>query len=193
MSDPTDIQPIPAGVALPEIARMLTDIGNAALNPTNDSRVTQFRILETMLETATEEDLFKAQEAGTVASKDFTEIPFRLQAEDVQWFASSPAYVEQGAFPFYALLTVTTIERGERVVVNAGGLSTIGILRKLLEWENDPNRPADQKPFAPYADEGGKPLQFVTRSTGAGWDVVLLKPVVTVQTNAKRATTRKGN
>lgn len=177
---------IPSAVALPQIARMIQDIETRATG--TDSRLVQFEILESMLGAENEEALFSAQEATTVASKDFIEIPFRLQAEDIRWYASAPNYVEQGGFPFYALLTVTTIQHGDRVVVNAGGLSVIGILRKLLEWEE--TKPADEKPFAPYADEGGKPLQFVSRATNGGFNVVLLKPVITVQTNAKKPTRR---
>lgn len=188
MSDPNG-EVIPAGVALPQIAAMIRRLESAAL--TADDRATQLRIMENILSAEDEESLFRAQEAGTVSSKNFLEIPFRLRAAGIEWRQSAPQYVEQGQFPVYALLTVETLEHGDTVVVNAGGLSTCAVLAKMTEWDEDTSRPVEKRPFAAYEEDGGRPMQFVARTTTSGYDVILLKPVVVAPAKTTRSRTAK--
>lgn len=166
---------IPASVALPQIAAMIRDLEVRAQNTSGSDAA--MSIMESILGSDTEEDLFRNAEAGTIASKDFTEIPFRLKLDGIAWHRSAEGYIQQGQFPIYAMLTVDRIDTGERCVINAGGLSTVAVLFRLSQFELDGSRAEVDKPFSPYADAGGRPFQFVSRPTQSGFSVILLKPV----------------
>lgn len=172
MSD-TDV--VPHGVALPEIRRLLGKLSLEAATD-NSSRDAQMAILENILRAETLEEAFQRQEAGTIASKEFTLRPFRLLPENIDWKKSASGYVEQGGFPFYALLRVTEMGSGEEIVVNTGSISTIGVLEKALEFD-DESRPTELRSFESHRNDGGLPLQFVAKTMASGFDVILLMPV----------------
>lgn len=169
----TDV--IPPGIALPEIAMLVRKLDFESQS--SDSRAAALSIMEGMLRAETEEELFERQEAGTVSSKDFILRPFRLLAENVQWKKSSAVLIEQGGFPYYALLTVTDMETGTDVVVDSGAPSVISVLSKLLDMDTD-DRPMEKRAFERFRADGGRPLQFVEKPVSAG-NVIMLKPVVT--------------
>lgn len=116
-------------------------------------------ILESILAAGSVEDVFKAQELGTIASKDFLMRPFNLRSEDITWRRST-----QGTFPFYALMRVTDLETGEQVTLNGGGITFVGIIYSLQ------NKGA--------LDGDGMDLMLWEKSTQSGNSVVLVKPVV---------------
>lgn len=174
MSQPADVE-IPASVALPQIAAMIRDLDSRAQQASGSDAA--MSIMESILGATDEEDVFRNAEAGTIASKDFLEIPFRLKYDGIAWHRSADRYIEAGQFPIYAMLTVTRVDTDERVVINAGGLSVTAVLFRLSQFEADASREEDAKPFSPYAADGGRPFQFVGRATQSGNTVVILKPV----------------
>ena len=153
-------------VALPEIRRLL---GKLSLEATQDNggRDAAMAIMESILKAETLEEAFDRQEAGTVSSKDFTLRPFRLLPENISWKKSASGYIEQGGFPFYALLRVTDMATGDEVVVDSGSPSVISILEKALSLDS----------FEPFRADGGMPLQFVGKPVSSGYSIVMLKPV----------------
>lgn len=172
---------------LNEVRLLLTRLQNE-VSFTEENGGTALSIMESMLAAESEEELFDRQEAGAVSSKDFVLRPFRLLPENIQWKNSNKAYIEQGGFPFYALITVTDMETGDRVVIDSGSPSVISILSKLVEFD-DPSRAV--RSFEPHRERGGRPLQFVEKPVSSGYSVILLKPVVTgeettTKTRAKR-------
>lgn len=179
----TDSDVVPHGVALPEIRALLGKLSLEA-QAENSSRDAQMAILENILRAETLEEAFQRQEAGTVASKNFTLRPFRLLPENIDWKRSASGYVEQGGFPFYALLRVTEMGTGDELVVNTGSISTIGVLEKAIEFD-DESRPIEKRSFEAHRADGGLPLQFVPKTMASGFDVILLMPVVT-ESKSKR-------
>lgn len=131
-------------------------------------------IMDNMLDAATPEELWAAQEAGATASKDFINRPFTLRTEDVTWKKSS---IEgPTSFPFYAMCNVTDLASGETVLLNGGGSSFVAVLSKLQEFE--------------WLD-GERAFQLVEKQTGSGKTVILMKPVATVPApGAKRASAK---
>lgn len=155
---------------LAEVRLLLTKLKNEVEFAADQPGTTAaWQIMESMLAAENEEELFDRQEAGAIASKDFTLRPFRLQEGDIQWKKSSQGFVEQGAFPFYALLHVTDMESGDHVVIDSGSPSVIGVLSKLI----------DLKGFERFEADGGRPFQFVAKPVSSGYSVILLKPVAT--------------
>lgn len=153
-------------------------IGKLELEATVDSKSSTYSIMERILAAETEEEIFDAQEAGSIGSKDHTLQPFRLQASGIEWKKSGQVYIDQGGFPYYALLHVTDIATGEELVINAGGPSVVSVLSNLLSLDGD-ERPIEKRPFERYREEGGRPLQFVPKPVASGFSVILLRPVKT--------------
>lgn len=176
------IQPM---ASLTEVRTLLTRLQNE-VQFAEESGGTALSIMESMLAAESEEELFDRQEAGAISSKDFVLRPFRLLPENIQWKKSNQAFVEQGGFPFYALITVTDMETGERVVIDTGSPSCISVLSKLVEFDEE-TRP--KRSFEPFREKGGRPLQFVGKPVASGNTVILLKPVITAEadTNKGRA------
>lgn len=159
-------QDVEASVALPEIRLLLARLENEARFA--DNRSATASIMESILSADSEEALFERQDAGAVASKDFLNRPFRLRESDIQWKRSAANFVEEGAFPFYALLTVTEMATGDRVVLDTGASSVVAVLSKLQDLHG----------FERYEEEGGRPLQFVGKTVASGRTIVMLMPVV---------------
>ena len=120
--------------------------------------------MERILSGETEEEVFEAQELGSIATQDYLGKPFFLRPDDVKWMRST---IEDAArwFPFYAFLKVRDLESGEMVSLNGGGTSFVTVLWRLL----------DMGAFNGFEDDG-RAFVLEGKKTGKGFDVVLLKP-----------------
>ena len=173
-SDQTEVQ---VRAALPNTASMLSRWRNEASLQDSNGVDAAMQIFEGILGAETEEELFAAQDAGTIASKDFTDRPFRLRGpEDISIMHSRTALTEAGGFPFFLLLRVCDVETGQDLVINTGAQSVLAVIDRLVEWELDPNKPEDRKPFQPYRP-AGRGFMFTSKTTMGGTDVIMLKPV----------------
>lgn len=171
MVDTTADVAIPPQRALPEIAKLIRkldlEVASVEASGGSDSALI---IMENILAAETEEELFRIQSQGTTSGKDYTGRAFRLAELDIEWKRSRTSYVEQGAFPYYALLHVTDMETGNRVVLDCGGKTFVTVLAKLQELDG----------FTRFDEEGGRPLMLQSHPTGNGdfaW--LSLHPVVT--------------
>lgn len=152
-----------------EMMRHLQRITEASLGA--DAKL---QIMESILSAEDEDALFGAQEASLVASKEYVDHPFRLMgAEDIQWRRARPEYVEQGGSPFWAIISVTDMETGQRVVLDAGGNSVTTFLMRSVELD-DPSR-GEKRFYEPYRAQGGRPLVFKEKAVEIG-SVVYVAP-----------------
>ena len=126
-------------------------------------------IMENILRAETEDEVFARQDAGTVATKDYVNRPFRLTPEDVTWKMTGPAFREAGAFPFYALIKVTDVQSGDSLILNGGGATFVAVLDRLIQLGG----------LSGYENEGGRTLMIVEKPVASGFSVLLLKPVAT--------------
>lgn len=163
-------------VRMPHLVEMLQRLkGQAEIVGTGmGSQDAAFSIMESILSAEDEESAFAAALAGTTASRDFTNRPFRLRVQDIEVRMSS--YVERNSLPFFLLMRVTTLDTQEPVVINCGAYSTVAIIDKLVQLGS----------FDRWESEGGMPLQFVSRPTAAGYNVVILQPFRVPQASGKR-------
>lgn len=115
-------------------------------------------IIENIVNGETIEDVFARQEAGSLASKDFTNTPFTLDKSRITWKKSN---LGGSTFPFFALLRVVDSDGVERVI-NAGGATTVAVLDTLT--------------VRGYLDEE-RTLMFVEKPTASGYSIIMLKPV----------------
>lgn len=146
------------------------------LDPVEANKGDILAIMENILTAETPEELWDAQEAGGLSSKEFINRPFTLLTEDVVWKKST--IVGPTTFPYYAMVTVTDVGTGERLVVNGGGFSFVSVLSKLQEFDMLNDKHA---------------YQLVEKGTSSGNTVILVKPVaVPGKTSAKRAGSDKG-
>lgn len=127
-----------------------------------------YDIMDDILSAETEEGVYEAQEAGTTASKNFVGIPFRLREDDIAWRYSGmfDPTAERVGFPFYAVVKVTRLDTGEEETISGGGTTFVASLFRLRELGV----------FSEHEDAGGKPLVITSKRTGAGYDVLFLKP-----------------
>ena len=187
-------EPIDAGTvavsatanALPQIRLLLSRLNFSAAEQ-GDNRNTSLAIMDSILAAETEEELFERQEAGLISSKDYTLRPFRLLPEAITWKPSAQGFIDQGGFPFYAILRVTDMETGDTVAVDSSAPSVISVLDKMLQWD-DEGRPLAQRAFERFRADGGRPLQFVAKQVASGFSVVMLKPVITEAPKTARST-----
>lgn len=127
----------------PHLANMVRDLNSRAVarEETGESVVTQ--IMEQILAADTLEDLFRAQEAGTVAGKSYTDRPFLLLPENVEWRRSRDVFIEAGGFPFFFFARVRDLETGDDVVINCGGQTVVAMMYKLTTspqyWADAPD------------------------------------------------------
>lgn len=119
-------------------------------------------IMENILNAESEEEVFERQEAGTVASKDYLNRVFLLDKNGIEWKVTAPAFRDQGAFPFYALLRATDAETEKEVVVSCGGASCVAVLDKLSRIGSL---------------DKSRALMFVEKPVSSGFSVILLRPV----------------
>lgn len=144
---------------LPQLHRMISQL---AITTELEKSFDMDSFMERILAGESEEEVFEAQNLASVATKDWTDKPFFLRADDVQWMKST---LEDGAFPFYAILNVRDMETNEMVSLNGGGLSFVTVLWKLI----------DMGAFDKFEDDG-KPLVLKKKATSRGYEVVLLMP-----------------
>lgn len=164
---------VQASEALPAIRGLMRKLELEVQASANDPTV-QLSIMENILAATTEEEVYERQETGTVASKEFTNRPFRLRMEDITWKKSADTYINQGAFPYYAILRVTDMETGEEVVIDTGAATVVASLVALIDIDNSGD--GKSGPFSRYGTDG-KPLQFVPKPMASGNVIILLKPV----------------
>lgn len=154
------------------LLNMVTTLNNEAMvQGSSDFDIDGF--MEQILAGETDEEVFGAQELGSIASKDYLNAPFFLKADGIKWMRSTVA----NGFPFYALLTVRDQESGEEFMLNAGGMSATSVVYRLEELNY----------FNPEEYPEGRLLQFVGKPTASGNTVVLIKPVAPVKRAAARA------
>jgi hypothetical protein len=115
-------------------------------------------IMEQILSGESAEEIFQAQDLGSVASKDYIGRPFYLKTDGVTWMKST---LEDGTFPFYAMIRVRDLESEDEVTLNGGGASFVSVLWKLQDIG--------------FLDEE-KALVLESKKTSAGYEVVLVKP-----------------
>lgn len=163
--------------ALREMVLALT--AETALDATDRTSADDFvlDIVESILSAETEEDIFEAQEAGTVSGKDFLNIPFRLLEEELSFVRVAEEYRSPTTLPFYARMTVARLDNGEWETISCGGNSVVSVLFALRKTGA----------LAKYTEDGGRPL-VITAKQGAVNQFLLLKPyAVAVPKPAKSA------
>lgn len=123
----------------------------------------QLDIMAHILTAESEEEIFAAANAGTVSGQSVAGRPFLLKEFD--WKRSAPAFVAQGAFPFYALCRVSMIDTGEDAVLDCGGFTFVSVLDKL-----------DTGGYLETAEAnklGGFPLVLEARAMQSGFTVLI--------------------
>lgn len=126
--------------------------------------VTQDSIAEKILQAATEDEIFAAADAGTVATKNFVGRPFRLSKDAITVRVSTRDDIE-GGMGYYLLLRVTDLQTDEEVILNTGAQSLVTTIIKLR----------DDGHFDKYEKDGGYPFIIKTKPAGNG-DVLILQP-----------------
>lgn len=146
------------------VHQMLSRLSIEASLESNEqsAREIQLSIMEQILSAETEEDVYAAQEAGTTGTKDFVGIPFRVREADIAWRRSG---VEGGGFPYYAVLNATRLDTGEAITLSGGGITFVAALDRLLSLDT----------FRAHEEDGGKPLIITSKTTGKGYEVLMLK------------------
>jgi hypothetical protein len=131
-------------------------------------------ILDADVNTDDVDALFGLQTIGSTASKDFLDTPFYLTGDAIMWMKTT---IADAPFPFYAMMTVRTVEGDEEVTLNGGGSTFCAMLFKLR----------DSGYFdKPEFKEKGAPLVLKGKGTLSGNTVVLIQPWGT-RKPAKRA------
>lgn len=153
----------------PSLAIMANRLNDQAQNSVEDPAALQMSIVGRMLEAENEEDLFAAQDAGTIAAQDHLNQPFRLKKDDIVVRKSA---LEGSTLPWYILLTVTDLATGNALTINTGAPSVIGILDKLVQWDE-----AGRGSFSDWDKDGGRGFQFVGKATGSGNTLIHLMPL----------------
>lgn len=162
-------------VPFPQMAKMIRTLEERMVDFEGDDTVA-VRIADELLAAETEEELFALNAGETIASKEFLGKPFLFGADDVKFLRST---IEDGSFPFFALITVVDLADGAVKVINSGAMSVLPILYKLLQWH------ADGRDTFTKFEGGRRPFQFVDKETRSGWRVVKLVPVQLAAYSAK--------
>lgn len=132
-------------------------------------------ILDADIDTEDDAALFGLQNIGTTATKDFLDTPFYLRGEEIRWMKSTLA---DSAFPFYAMMTVRTVEGDEEITLNGGGSTFCAMVFKLHDTGY-----FDRPDFK----EKGAALVLKAKPTLSGNTVVLVQPWGARKAPAKRA------
>lgn len=135
------------------------------VNATSDTASAQLDIMSRILEATTEEEIFAAANAGTVSGQSVAGRNFLLHSFD--WKRSAPAFVQQGAFPFYALCRVTMMDTGEDHVLDCGGFTFVSVLDGL-----DRLGAIEAKENG----QGGYPMVLEARPMPSGFTVLIPHP-----------------
>lgn len=86
-----------------------------------------FQIISRVFEAEDFDQVFAGQDAGTIASKDFLNVPFLLGEDGIRYQKSN---LDAG-MPYFAFLSVTRLDTGNDVVLNTGSPSVLAVLHKL--------------------------------------------------------------
>lgn len=134
----------------------------------DDSMYASLSIMANILEAETEEDIFKAADAGVTHGEDFIDEPFLLSSTGIQWRKSAEQYRTQGGFPFYALMNVEPLndELTGPMLVSCGGYPFVATLRNLER----------RGLLAKHDKSGGMSLVIKAKRVTSGYDVFLLMP-----------------
>jgi hypothetical protein len=159
------------------IQNLMGKLTEAVNDPEAGSQYDIYSIMDNILAAESEEEVFTRQEAGSTASKDYINRPFTLLAENITWRKTAAAYLEQGAFPFYAMCRVHDVNEEEEVVLNGGGASFVAVLSKLQDFG---------------ALDGKRQFMLVEKPVASGNTVILVKPVGKVPTARAAARSAKG-
>lgn len=157
---------------VPERVRQLVDRLKLSSTFQNTASI-QLGIMDQILSATSEDEIFAAANAGTIAGKDVAGRVFLIHEHD--WMRSAPGYIAQGAFPFYALCKVTFLDTGDNAVVNCGGFTFVSVLDAL-----DRNGHLEKHP-------DGYPMVLEVRQTQNGMDVVIPRPFKMPQNSAPPA------
>lgn len=148
-------------------AEVLNLLKRLNLNASLDSSTAQFEIMAGIQRATTLDEIFAAANAGTISGEDFTNRPFLLKSDGFEWKRSARQFLQDGGFPFFALLRVTEIMTGQEKVIACGGYSFVATLDAI-----------SSKGYLEQCDaQGGMPLQIQAKTMkGSGYDVLLLGP-----------------
>lgn len=149
------------------IAEMFADLDTRATAMEEASDNAALQIVETILSAETEEDLFRAQAAGTISGKDYTLRPFRMSPNRIDWRRSREAYIDNGGFPFFFFANVIDMETGNSVVINCGGKTIVAMVWKLCQLGA----------FDRFEERGGRPLMFQGNAALSGYEYLTIVPV----------------
>jgi hypothetical protein len=122
--------------------RALAELQAESAEGKNDFLV---KLMAGILNAETLEDMFTAQSpdnGGMIASKNFIDRPFKLSVGDIVWKLSDEKYRKNNSgLPFYAILQqVVEVETGEEHTIDAGGLTVVTTLFKMVKhgWLDTP-------------------------------------------------------
>lgn len=141
----------------------------AEANAGIDNQAIQMSIVGRMLEAEDEEALFALQNAGTVAAQDHLNTPFRLKKDGITVKKSTLA---DSSLPWYVLLDVTDLASGDAFTINTGAPSVIGILDKLVQWDD-----MGRGSFSDWDGQGGRAFQFIGKGMSGGNTLIHLMPL----------------
>lgn len=136
------------------------------LNAVSGTASAQLSIMANILAAESEEEIFAAANAGTVNGQNTAGRPFTIQGFD--WKRAAAGYVEQGAFPFYALVQAHFLDTGEDATLVCGGFTFVSVLDKL-----DQGGYLEGKKAETY---GGYPMVLESRRMSSGFDVLIPHP-----------------
>lgn len=124
MADTTEVE---VRTRATEMARWLQD--NADSGMTMDDPVAfQMDIAERILSMDTLEDILAAQNLpGSIAGKEFTDVPIEFFRNEVKFILSTQAEYNQ-TFPYYVLIDAVRLDTGERVTINCGAFTIVSVL-----------------------------------------------------------------
>lgn len=161
----------------PAVRNMLEKLRlEATMTDENDVFATSDSIAEAILNAATEDEIFAAADAGTLATQDFVGKPFLLKPDNITVRVSTFRN-EDGSINglgFYLLLRVFSLEDDRELVLNTGAQSLIATIVALRD-----NGHMDK-----YLPDG-MPLVIASKSAGAG-DVLILRPFKSYKPNGAK-------
>jgi hypothetical protein len=126
--------------------------------PDDQPNTAVFDIMAQILGATDEDAVFEAASAGLTSGKEFKDIPFRLRSTDITWKRSATQYTENGQFPFYAMLRVTTLKDGEVKTLTCGGATVCAVLYRLQKLSA----------FDEHEQDGGMPMVITGKAAGVG-------------------------
>lgn len=141
----TDVTVAGEFAALAEMVRELFTVTEPVDGETADADEFVMGVMDKILSATTFDEIFDAQETSMISGKDFVDRPFYVErSNDIVWRRSSQSNIDQGGFPYYALITLTTLDTQETLTINCGGKTLCAVLYSLWKrgyFEGDEPRP----------------------------------------------------